>query len=70
MRATPFFRRCRMFGYNTLRGKFRVDLSSFFEPFPIAKRRVKSGRDAFLEYYLRKCEALTTLEPQGNSLHL
>ena len=37
---------------NTPCGKSRVDLSSFFEPFPIAKRRVKSGRDAFLFFFL------------------
>lgn len=52
------FRRCRMFGYNTPCGKIRIDLSSFFEPFPIAKRR-KKWSGCILEYYLRECEPLT-----------
>lgn len=47
-----------MFGYNTPCGKIRIDLSSFFEPFPIAKRR-KKWSGCILEYYLCECEPLT-----------
>lgn len=41
--------------------KFALICRAFFEPFPIAKRR-KKWSGCVLEYYLRECEPLMTLD--------